>query len=301
MNKYIEPLNMNGLRGRMLRMASNKSKKQEILLMYGHHSSLERMFSFAEVLSNYGSVTMPDLPGFGGMDAFYKTGQVPTLDAYADYVAAFMKLRYKRKKVIVVGFSYSVPIIIRTLQKYPELAKNIQYVVSIVGFSHREDFHYPKNYIRGLKVMTAVGSRRVPAFIMRHTAFTSPVIRSMYWLVADKHAKMKDGNRKERKERIDFEIELWRKNDLRTWMKTLGDMFDIDLCSQQVKAKAYHVFPEHDVYFDKNVVEQHMKIIFEDVEVFTSPMPNHAPSIIASEEEAERFMPGGLLKLLASS
>ena len=84
--KDIKPIHINGLNGRMLRVRPNTHKNVEILLLYGHHASIERMLGVAEVLARYGGVTMPDYPGFGGMDSFYKIKQKPTLDNYADYM-----------------------------------------------------------------------------------------------------------------------------------------------------------------------------------------------------------------------
>src|SRR3712207_1180020 len=90
---YIEPLNINRLEGRMLRLPAPDTKQaagREILFVYGHHSSLERWWGLIQALNRYGAVTMPDLPGFGGMDSFYKIGKKPTIDNLADYVAAFI-------------------------------------------------------------------------------------------------------------------------------------------------------------------------------------------------------------------
>src|SRR5689334_10233567 len=100
---YVVPLNMNGLRGRMLRLPPPARKKREILLIYGHHASIERMFGLAENLNRYGGVTLPDLPGFGGMQSFYRLNEKPTLDNLADYLASFVKLRYKRQKVSILA------------------------------------------------------------------------------------------------------------------------------------------------------------------------------------------------------
>ncbi len=72
---YIQPLNINGMEGRMMFLPSQKKNNAEILFVYGHHSSLERWWGFAQVLSRFANVTMPDLPGFGGMDSFYKIGK----------------------------------------------------------------------------------------------------------------------------------------------------------------------------------------------------------------------------------
>src|SRR5690349_17907325 len=102
--EYIVPLNMNGLKGRLLRLPPKKNKKREILLVYGHHSSLERMYSIAQVLNAYGAVTLPDLPGFGGMDSFYKIKEKPDIDTMADYLASVVKLRYKGRRITILGF-----------------------------------------------------------------------------------------------------------------------------------------------------------------------------------------------------
>ena len=93
MQDYIAPLNINGMNGRMLHIAAPKNKNKELLLLYGHHSSLERMYGIAEDLNQYGAVTMPDFPGFGGMDSFYTIGMQPSIDNLADYLASFVKLR----------------------------------------------------------------------------------------------------------------------------------------------------------------------------------------------------------------
>ena len=141
---YIVPLNMNGLQGRMLHLPAPKGKNREILLIYGHHSSLERWWGLAQVLNRYGAVTMPDLPGFGGMESFYKIGKKPSIDNLADYLAAFVKLRYKRRRVTIVGMSFGFVIATRMLQRFPDLVKKVDLMISIVGFAHRDDFIFSK-------------------------------------------------------------------------------------------------------------------------------------------------------------
>jgi pimeloyl-ACP methyl ester carboxylesterase len=104
--------------------------------VYGHHSSLERWWGVAKFLNRYAAVTMPDLPGFGGMDSFYKIGKTGSINNLADYLASFIKLRYKRKKVIVVGMSLGFVIATRMLQRCPELIKRVDMLVSFAGFAH---------------------------------------------------------------------------------------------------------------------------------------------------------------------
>src|SRR5689334_14666025 len=103
---YIMPLNMNGLQGRMLYMPAKKKPGRDLLVIYGHHALLERWWGLVQNFNQYGSVTMPDLPGFGGMDSFYKIGQKPDLDNYADYLAAFIKLRFRNRRISIAGISF---------------------------------------------------------------------------------------------------------------------------------------------------------------------------------------------------
>jgi pimeloyl-ACP methyl ester carboxylesterase len=164
---YIVPLNINGLDGRMLKApAFSGVESKEILLIYGHHAMLERWWTLVQNLQEYGNVTMPDLPGFGGMDSFARINRYPNIDAYADYLAAFIKLRYRRKKFVVIGISFGFLVITRMLQRYPELTKKITLVVSIVGFMHKDDFVYPaRNRKMFAKITRVFATREVALFI----------------------------------------------------------------------------------------------------------------------------------------
>ncbi len=297
--KYTRPLHINGMDGRQLRLPAPSGKKQEILLLYGHHASIERMSGLAQVLNSHGAVTLPDLPGFGGMDSFYKIGEKPTLDNYADYLASLIKLYYKRRKFTIVAMSFSVPLVIYTLQKYPELSKKVKGFVSLAGFVHRDDFTFNFREYWGLRTLGFVFSRRIPAFLVRHTLLTRPVITASYRLVAGSHAKMKDADALELKKRIAFEVGLWQMNDVRTRMKTYSVMLTIDACkSGSVNVPAYHITTAEDRYFDHAIVEQHLRVIFPTLEVIPSKIANHAPTIIATAKEAEVYIPKRLRAVL---
>jgi pimeloyl-ACP methyl ester carboxylesterase len=180
MADYMLPLNINGLQGRMLRLPPPKGQRREIMYIYGHHASLERNFGVAEYLNRYGGVTVPDLPGFGGMDPFYKIGKKPTLDNMADYLAAFIKLRYKKKKFTLTGLSLGFVIITRMLQKYPELNKQVEYLVSFAGFAHKDDFKYKKSTYYLLKLSIKFFSLRLVAAFIKYVVFRGPFIRFGY-------------------------------------------------------------------------------------------------------------------------
>lgn len=290
---------MNGLQGRMVRMPMPKNKKREILFIYGQHASLERQFGLLEILNQYGAVTLPDLPGFGGMQSFYTIGERPTLDNLADYLAAFVKLRYKRKKVTIVAMSFGFVIVTRMLQRYPELTKRVDTLVSLVGFSHHEDFHMKRHNFLMLKGTSIILSRRLPSLFMRYVLLQPFFIRTTYKLLADNHSKLKDADNVERKRRINFEIGLWQNNDVRTWGATGFSMLTLDLCHTQIDLPVYHVAVSHDRYFDNNLVEQHLNVIYKRVTVIQSRMPDHGPTVVATAADAEPFIPRRLRRLLS--
>lgn len=290
------------MKGRMLYLKPPKNKKREILLLYGHHASIERMEGISLNMNKYGAVTLPDLPGFGGMDSFYKINRQPTLDNYADYLATFVKLRYKRKRLTIMAMSYSFPIITRMLQKYPEIAKKVDMLISTVGFVHHDDFSLPRWQQLGLYYLGRIFERKPLALFMRYLMLQKPLIKLSYMSVRNRHSKMKDASDKEEfNRRIKVEVRLWKINDVRTRMRTMADIFNVDVCDIRVPLKVYHVFVENDRYFDNRVVEQHMRVIYDDFVGVTTTVPGHMPSIVATAEEAAPFIPASIKRLLARS
>lgn len=283
----------------MLYLPAPKGKNRNILLLYGHHASLERMFGIAANLNKHGSVTIPDLPGFGGMQSLHAIGLKPTVDNFADYLAAFIKLRFKNKRITIISMSFSFLVVTRMLQKYPQLSKKIDLLVSSVGFVHYEDFKMPKYQQLGLRALGRTFQYSFPAFLFRYTLLQGPVIRGFYALFGSVHSKMNDAEDKAVKaERVKAEVRLWQINDVQTRMRTMADMFKVDLCNKKINLPVHHVFVDGDRYFDNQVVEQHMRIIYSDFQGLKTDIKGHMPSIVATAEEAEPFVPAKLKKLL---
>ncbi|MBX4197180.1 alpha/beta hydrolase [Candidatus Saccharibacteria bacterium] len=303
MADYLLPLNINGLAGRMLKLPAPKGKNREILFVYGHHTSLERIYGVAELLNKYGAVTVPDLPGFGGMQTFYKIGQQPDLDAMADYLAAFVKLRYRNKRLTIGAYSLGVMIVIRMLQKYPELAKKIDLLASIAGFAHKDDFIFKRRTIWIFRIGTALFSRRLPAAFLKYFIFRKIFIRTTYlfverFFIKQQHSKIQGTDAEEKRRRIDFEIHLWKCNDPRTYMKIAHEMFTLDLTGKHINLEVYHVSVDADRYFNNTLVEQHMRTIFRDFHLIKADVPSHSPSVIADAKDAAPFIPPALRKVL---
>jgi len=297
---FIEPLNISGLNGRVLRApATRKNANREMLLLYGHHALLERWWGLVQTLQDFGPVTMPDLPGFGGMDSFAKIHRAPTIDTYADYLAAFIKLTYKRKRITIIGISFGFVVTMRMLQKYPELAKKVDLVVSMMGFTHSTDFRWTLKKRQKMRLGTRLFGTRPMAFFIRYCVLNKFIIDNVYI------RSLPGGQRKFMKtppedyEKImDFEVKLWQVNDVRTHWITTTEFLHLQNSWQPVNVPLYHVKSSGDQYFDNYAVEQHLKVIFSDVTVGTMNSHAHTPSIIADKEAMSVMVPASLRKIL---
>ena len=295
---YIQPLNINGLEGRMLHVPGKANSKQDILLIYGHHAMLERWWGLVQNLHEYGTVTMPDLPGFGGMDSFSKIGVKPTVDAYADYLAAFVKLRYRRKKVTIVAISFGFLVVTRMLQKYPELTKHVNVLVSMVGFMHRDDFVYTPRKRTVFRRVTRVFATRPVAFFIRYCCLNKFVLTTLYAKLPNSKRRMIEITPEQFKANMEFEKVIWQANDVRTHWLTTSEFLNIDNCKTRIDLPIHHVASQADHYFNNEIVKQHMLVVFNKYHQHTAVSKAHTPSILADKKESGVLLPPGLRKVL---
>lgn len=295
---YIMPLNMNGLDGRMLRAPAPKGKNREILLIYGHHAMLERWWGLVQNLNDLGAVTMPDLPGFGGMDSFYKIGRKPTIDAYADYLAAFIKLRYKRKRVTIVGISFGFVVVTRMLQRYPELVKKVDLLVSMVGFMHKDDFLFPRSKRVVFRRLTRLFATKPVALGIRYVGLNRFMITFLSRRLPNSKKRFIEVSAEEFNDTMDFEVNLWQSNDVRTHWLTTSEFLDLDNCSKRIALPVYHVVSTSEHYFDNEIVKQHMLVVFSDYHRFEARSKAHTPNIIADKKTMRVLVPPGLRRVL---
>lgn len=296
---YIVPININGLNGRMLRMPAPDGKKREILFVYGHHSTIERWWGLIQVLNEYGAVTVPDLPGFGGMDSLYKIGQKPTLDVLADYLATFVKLHYKRRRVSIAGLSFGFIVATRMLQRYPDLANKVDLLVSVVGFAHKDDFMFTKRRHMAYVTASRFLSGRLTSVFFKNVFLHPTLLRAAYAKTPNAKHKFKNTSKKEFERLMNFEVYLWHANDPRTHMATTVEMLTVNNCQQKVNLPVWHVAVAGEKYFNNSMVEQHYKVIFKEFHLALSHLDNHAPSIIATKKEAAPLIPKEIRDVLS--
>lgn len=297
--EYIQPLNMNGLHGRMLQApATKRGANREILVIYGHHALLERWWGLVENLQEYGSVTMPDLPGFGGMDTFAKIRRKPTIDNYADYLAAFIKMRYKKRPITIIGISFGFVVATRMLQKYPEMVKRVNLLVSMVGFMHRDDFLFKPRRRKLLQYTTRTMGRHPIAWLIRYGGLNKFVIKNIYARLGAGKRRFLEMDPANFDTLMDFEVRLWQANDVRTHWTTTAEFLNLDNCKQQIALPIWHVASSGDHYFNNEFVEQHMRIVFDDYHKGVMQSAAHTPSVLGDKKELSIMLPPALRKVL---
>lgn len=253
-----------------------------------------------ENLQEFGNVTMPDLPGFGGMDSFFTIHKKPTIDNYADYLAAFVKLHYRRKRVTIVSISFGFVVVTRMLQRYPELVNKVDFVVSIVGFMHRDDFLFPPKRRVDLHIYSRIIAAAPLSFLIRYLGLNAFVIKKIYVKFPAGRRRFIEMTPDDFKRLMDFEVMLWQKNDVRTHWRTTSEFLDLDNCQIKIDLPVWHVQSSGDHYFDNAIVEQHMRVVFSEYESGVMKSAAHTPSILGDKKELSVMVPAKLRRKLRS-
>ena len=298
---YISPLVINGLHGRVLYMPAQrkKYKGREILMLYGLHSSIERMFGIVQNAADFGDVTMPDLPGFGGMDSFYKLGQTASIDNMADYLATFIKLRYKKRRLTIIAMSYGFVVATRMLQRYPEIAAQVDLTISLAGLTNKNEFIVAKKTYIMWRTLSAFFDGRIRAWFFRYIFLQPILIKSTYRLQAKSHPKMVGADKDELAKRVNFEVHLWHANDVRTYMHVTRNILNLALPPAETGTPVLHITIDTDQYIDHARVEKNLENMYTKVTTAKAHMPNHAPTVISDKKEAASFIPTKARQVLA--
>lgn len=283
----LEPLAINGMQGRLLKLPARNGNSKQILLIYGIHSSHERMYAMAQFLSNYGTVTQPDLPGIGGMDSFYSCNQTVTLDSYADYLYTFLKIRGLNHKVVVVAMSFGFLVVTRMLQRHKDSRDWLEHVISFVGFGRSADFKNLASRRRYSVPISRVLSSRLGSWLTSTLVFNPLSLRLMFALFRLFNPKYQLPSRAARRESQQMELDLWQRNDARTRFAIYDLFFNFDLTKHKEKLglDLHDMSTPHDQYFDAKRVNQSLELLYERVTVSSARIQLHAPSIIGTEQD----------------
>jgi hypothetical protein len=97
---------------------------------------------------------------------------------------------------------------------------------------------------------------------------------------------------------MDFEVELWQANDVRTHWLTTSELLALDNCKKHISLPVIHVSSQYDYYINNLSVEGHMRQVFSDYTQFASKSKAHVPSVIADKKAMSVLLPPKLRQLL---
>jgi pimeloyl-ACP methyl ester carboxylesterase len=292
----ISPLTIQGMRGRMLVHPSRKSGAgRTILYVYGIHGSLERFYGVINFLARFGRVVTPDLPGFGGMETFYKVGKTPTMDAYGDYVAEFIKQELPEGNITLIGLSLGFVVITRMLVRHPELNDRVDLVISAMGLADGRDLNIKPPAMWAIRTLLLLGQVRSLANTIQFFATRKWMLRLMY---SGNNPKMKALLPEERPGLIEFESYLWKCNDMQTYCVAMKQLFELRQPGAKVPLTVHHIETQNDHWLDTDAAEKHIGAVYQRLVLHDSKLIHHGGVAYAAESEAAEIIPPGVVALL---
>lgn len=298
---YVYNFRCYGLRGRYWDAPAYKSQHNQhlIVMIYGHHASLERNQGILQHLRHFGRVLIFDLPGFGGMESFYKIKEKPTLDNYVSFIHLFLKRKIPaNQKFTLISMSLGFIMVTRLLSLHPAYSRRIPLLISLVGFLRGKNLRFTPLrrflYLLGSRLIAT----RPGAFIFRYLILNSWVIKAFYANTKLAKAKFAQMSQQETEQALETEVRLWQDNDVRTWAYTSRLMLEINLVGESIKNDLHHITVREDQFLDGNLNLSDLKQTYGSVVCHQIPLQQHAPTTIADDKEAGRFISPALKALL---
>lgn len=212
--------------------------------------------TLSQALHKFGAVTVPDLPGLGGMSSFYSIGAQPTIENYASYLAAFIELRFHRKRrIVVVTIGEGSAFVTRLLQNHAKAADRIDSVISIGGILHHSDVPRSKWNRLLLSASFRLLSAHSIAWFLNRLRFA--------WLIKATHAAKSQNNFNRQ-----LDVELWQQTELRTYFNLKRQLLSLDLCNQKIHKPFRLVWANLPSHVDLRIVEQHALVVYQRVNQF---------------------------------
>jgi len=294
---YVEPFYINGLEGRMLKASTKTSKKLNILYVYDVLDSLENSWGMIENLRNYGNVTSVDMPGIGGMTSFSKIDNQISIDAYADYLAAFIKLRFKHQKITMVAKGFGFVAITRMLLKYPALSKKMKMIVNIAGEIHRDDIQLSQNQIKALSSIYVLLSfwplSSLSKVLLKNDQFIRHInsrfdasyfqmlLRFNDFLTFNEHKK------------------ILNSMHMPTYWRVMNQLNKLDNCTKRIDIPLKHAYFKKYGLINYATQKQHMMITYKNYRSYEIKLPENNTG--SARKDASYLLPSGLKRVLSSA
>jgi hypothetical protein len=196
------------------------------------------------------------------MDSFRRVGRKGTIEDYAEYLASFVQLRFKRRRVTIIAIGSGLAMVVRMCQRYPEIAKKVDQIVSVGGWLHHDDWLADKQ------------SQAVAAILAKMLA--APVIGRLagaYWLRAGLFNLLHQaGEALYQLCSLDPLLagptslpaaERYRQPDAAAQWRLVAEGLQLDACQKRLAIPAYCLVDRLPLLVNNQVAEQHFRVVFE--------------------------------------
>lgn len=287
--EFIEYVNYDGLRGRIITLpANNKRHSSDLVLISGQHSAHERSQAFGEFLRDFGTVHLIDLPGFGGMDSFVKAGKPISYDSYAEYLYTVLKSRGLTNNVTIFAVSIGSQFVTRMYQRFPKTQGWVDKNIAFVGFGAAKDFQMPWLAKTAITTLAIAGSTRLSARIIGTLFFNRFCLVLMMEVFSFVKRKMQSEDPAQAREMVAMEKYLWFTEDKYTHAKTTLMMFRQDLrqfSSAPITVELHNVLTSEDQYFNIKEVRKTFRDLYNNYHEHSIVLDMHMPSMLSSKDQ----------------
>ncbi|MCE7936696.1 hypothetical protein DYH10_02825 [Candidatus Saccharibacteria bacterium CPR2] len=273
------------------------SKKKKYLIVYGHHSNIERIYSLAVYLNKYGSVTAVDLPGHAGISMKW---QNPNFNNYADYLKKCITGLYQEKdSVNIVTMSYGFIIVTTMLQICPDLQQRISKVISLGSFTSDKQLNFSPLRKNVFRILCWLFSRNTISWLIEKLIIkNNKRLRQIIEFSMRRSPKTKGAGKSEFNKIVDMEMNLWSQSDFKTHYKTTLKMLKFSLPNKKISTSLVNLYSENDQYIVPKKSISAIDTIYQNAVHLPVGLSSHAPSLVASSKEIDDFMPDELIGFL---
>jgi pimeloyl-ACP methyl ester carboxylesterase len=261
-----------------------KGKGQNLVLIPGWRSDIERGYLLLDLLSDYFSVYSLDLPGTGKTDSL-KTRH--TIDNYALFVNEWIK-KLKLNSFILSGISMGCPIAVLSLKDKDNI-KKIRSLLFFLPIYNLGCLNLNRIYITIIKATTSI-LEKWPFYKIGDKFYHSDNLMKIAIRVFEKEKALK------KPKNLQYHIDSFKRFSFKVSMETITSLLKTDLSNVPLKSDipAIIVMARNDplVKFEKSI--EGYKKIFHDLYVEELSVDFHAPRVIITKKMLKKKLGGSL-------
>ncbi len=261
-----------------------KGKGQNLVLIPGWRSDIERGYLLLDLLSDYFTVYTLDLPGTGKTDLFKKRHSI---ENYAEFINEWIK-QLKLDSFILSGISMGCPIAVLAL-KNKDIMKKTKSLLFFLPIYNLGCLNLNRIYVAIIKATTSI-LEKWPFYKIGDKFYHSDNLMKIAIRIFEKEKALK------KPKNLQYHINSFKRFSFKVSMETITSLLKTDLSRVNLKLDipAIIVMSRNDplVKFEKSV--QGYSKIFHKIYIEELTLDFHAPRIIITKKMLKKKLGGSL-------